>query len=69
MNAKPKRRRGRPQPQGTTKEPKAPVTIMLLPATKARLDRVAEQTGVSRSAFADQALQAQFKKEKAVEQH
>jgi len=58
--ANPKRGRGRPI--GTTKDAKVPVTIMLLEATKVRLDQVADQAGVTRSVFIDQALQAQFKK-------
>jgi hypothetical protein len=56
--AKPKKR-GRGRPRGSEK---IAVTIMLPTSTKDRLDAIAEQTGVNRGAFIDQALQAQFNK-------
>jgi hypothetical protein len=61
MNAKPKRKPGRPH--GTTKDAKVPVTVMLLGATKARLETSAKQAGVTRSVFVDKVLQAKFKKD------
>jgi hypothetical protein len=60
INAKPKRGRGRPI--GTTKEKKVPVSIMLLEATKAQLDQVADLAGVNRSVFVDETLQEKFRK-------
>jgi hypothetical protein len=59
MNAKPKRGRGRPH--GTKKEPKLPITVMLLKATKTRLDQAADQAGVTRSEFIDETLQEKFR--------
>jgi hypothetical protein len=56
----PKRKRGRPR--GTTKTEKVRVTIMLLPATKERLDAVAERTETTRGEYVDQALQAKFRR-------
>ena len=56
--ARPKKR-GRGRPRGSEK---IAVTIMLPTSTKDRLDAIAEQTGVNRGAFIDQALKAQFKK-------
>jgi hypothetical protein len=56
--AKPKKR-ARGRPRGGEK---IAVTIMLPTSTKDRLDAIAEQTGVNRGAFVDQALQAHFKK-------
>jgi hypothetical protein len=61
--AEPKKR-GPGRPHGTTKGKKVAVTIMLPTATKERLDAIAEQTGTNRGALVDQALQAQFRKEK-----
>jgi hypothetical protein len=61
VNTKPKRRRGRPH--GTTKDPKVPITVMLLEATKARLDRAVDQTGLTRSEFVDRTLQEKFRKD------
>jgi hypothetical protein len=57
--AKPKKR-GRGRPRGSEK---IAVTIMLPTATKARLDAIAEQTGVNRGAYVDRALLAQLRKD------
>jgi len=50
-----KRRRGRPT--GTAK---IAVTIMLPVTTKEQLDQIANQTGMDRGTFVDQALQRYF---------
>lgn len=55
MKSKESKKRGRPS--GTAK---IAVTIMLPVATKERLDQIAEQTGVNRGDFVDQALQRHF---------
>jgi hypothetical protein len=51
------KRRGRGRPTGTAK---IAVTIMLPVTTKEQLDQIANQTGMDRGTFVDQALQRYF---------